>query len=436
MRLGIFIDLTNTGRANLANPLAGTNGTGAADYLLGLTAYLLHDTYEVILYTSGHVDVPVAWTKVVLVNTGPDAVKQAHEEKCDLFIYRLRQIGADGILAAIDTYSLPAIGRADLNPHPKHLLQLARSKNFKAIVCVGRYQYDQFEDHPIAPKRLQINNFLRLTSCLEAAEKVNKEHKTVCFLGAIVPQKAFHILAEAWPKIVKRHPDAMLKVLGSAGVYFRDFKAGPLGIAHHEYEMSSLVPHLCDSSGNLLPSVQLLGQVTEKKYELLAKATVGVVNPLGKTETCCVSAFEIEACGTPVVTGRYNALIYTVENGETGLLGKSSEDLANDICNLLENPTRAQQMGKNGQNYALRYFSDNEAIKLWKMLIYAIETGNPRPAPQFDRKNNIGFLMSLIRLNALLQHTVGKVLPWPSVESVRFRASKYWFKLKYWFNLK
>ena len=51
-----------------------------------------------------------------------------------------------------------------------------------------------------------------------------------------------------------------------------------------------------------MPSVHFHGVMGEEKKELIARTSVGVANPSGRTETFGISAIDFSSRGVPVVT--------------------------------------------------------------------------------------------------------------------------------------
>ena len=96
---------------------------------------------------------------------------------------------------------------------------------------------------------------------------------------------------------------------------------------------------------NYSPLSEVLRRPRDEKYTHLSQSLISVPNPTGQTETCCVSAVEMQACGAAIVTGAYYALLGTVSHGKTGLLGRGEDALAKNIISLLNNPRFAQNLG-------------------------------------------------------------------------------------------
>jgi hypothetical protein len=171
-----------------------------------------------------------------------------------------------------------------------------------------------------------------------------------------------------------------------------------------------------------------MGRMGVEKKELLQRATVGVANPTGQTETSCVSAIEIQACGTPIVSGAYYALLDTVIHRKTGLLGKSHHALAKNISALLLDPKRARAMGDAARRYARERYDLSVVGPRWVELFLTIKSGYSF-SYEPPRRNLLRHAKLIRMVNRPLQKTVGSLLAWPSVhecaELLRWIKARY-----------
>ena len=300
---------------------------------------------------------------------------------------------------------------------------MARSKYFRSLVCVGREQYDFLIDTPLKPKLAYIDNGIHIESCLPSLRTIKKDPNLVVYMGALVPTKGFHQLAAAWPKVLERHPQAKLSVIGSVKMYGDNLKVGPLGVADEVYEKQFIIPYLCDEGTAVHKSVTFHGQLGMEKYKILQRASIGVANPTGQTETCCVSAVEMSACGIAVVTGAYYALLDTIIHMKTGLLGRGIEDLTENLCKCLSDPKLVQTLGENGKNRASQKFDFSEVAPQWQKLILCLQQNKQLPLQ--GKFKNVTYHFKLLRLlNYPLQSSLGKWVYWPSTFELQSFAQK------------
>ncbi len=418
MKVAFFLDNKNLSQVDFSAPEQGNPGTGAGTYLHAALPHYLNKNFSSQIETvllAPHIEKLPPNVPAYQVSSVISAATKAKEIGADFFVFRPRLDEENGILDHIDAIQMPSIGRAALTPHAEHLRKMIKCKYLKALVCVGREQYDYMIDSRIKPKLAYIDNGISLASCEEGMDKTaGKDPRLVVYMGALVPMKGFHVLAQAWPKVLAKFPDAKLSVIGSVKIYGEDEQVGPLGVAHDKYERESIIPYLCDPQGNLNPSVTFHGSMGKEKYDLLAKAIVGIANPTGITETCCVSAVEMSGCKTAVVSGAYYALLDTVIHGKTGLLGRGVDDLADNICKCLESPELAKKLGQAGYERVLEQYDFSVVIPKWVELFSRLQEGKVPTAP--GNLRNIFYHYKSIRLlNYALQQTLGRLIPWPSI---------------------
>lgn len=203
------------------------------------------------------------------------------------------------------------------------------------------------------------------------------DSKTVVYMGAIVPGKGFAELCKIWPYILKHVPDAKLLVLGSGALYGGDVKLGKLNIAEESYEQT-FYKYITDSEGNVLPSVKFLGIVGDNKIEIFRNASVGVVNPSGRTETFGMGIVEMAEAELPVVTIAKNGFYDTIENGVTGILSSSLSQIGKDIVFLLKNKDINEQYGRAAKQKIKRY-SPSIIGEQWNQILTAIYINDYKP---------------------------------------------------------
>jgi glycosyltransferase involved in cell wall biosynthesis len=240
----------------------------------------------------------------------------------------------------------------------------------KANVFVGRQQYDRYIDHKIIKKSTYIYNMYPEIN--DSGRKRMDTH-IVTYIGSLVPQKGFHVLANAWKSILEKVPDAELYVIGSGKLYSRNATLGKYSIAEQTYE-ELFMDGLTDKDGMVLPSVHFLGVMGSEKKEIILKTAVGVPNPTGRTETFGISALDFEALGTPVVTIAKGGFLDTVIDKRTGRLYHSTNELAMMIVELLTNKQLNEEYGRNGI-YLAKEFAPEKIICQWDKIFKKVMTG-------------------------------------------------------------
>jgi glycosyltransferase involved in cell wall biosynthesis len=116
---------------------------------------------------------------------------------------------------------------------------------------------------------------------------------------------------------------------------------------------------------NLTPNISFLGAVEHRQVpELLKNVDVFVMPSI--REEFGVVAVEAQAMEIPVVATKVGGIPEVVLDGETGILIEpgNSEQLAQAILTLIENPALRRQMGEQGRKHVLANYrwEDNAAL--------------------------------------------------------------------------
>jgi 2-polyprenyl-3-methyl-5-hydroxy-6-metoxy-1,4-benzoquinol methylase/glycosyltransferase involved in cell wall biosynthesis len=154
------------------------------------------------------------------------------------------------------------------------------------------------------------------------------------------PYRGLDILAKVFPEIKKRVPEAHLKVFSSMNVYGRAYD-----LIEEEYRR--LYERLKNMDG-----VEYSASVTQKELAIEQMKAMVLAYPNTFEETCCVTALECEAAGTPIVTSDLAALCETVPE-DVGIKisgnphGKEyQEKFINAVVELLTNQEKWETMHK------------------------------------------------------------------------------------------
>lgn len=396
IKVGFHVKNSSFPDIDVRFPEKGNPGMGGTQFTTIAVAYYLKKFYsnriEPIIFAN-HIDLLPPIVSSRTADSLVDAATKASAVKCDVFVFRSQEAGHD-IYSTLDSLKLKSVARSNNTPEYETLDVIAACDFVKGHVCVGHEQLDFLRDHNIIFKSTRIFHPFEPSAFIPPEIK-DKTSDTVVYLGSLIPAKGFHHLARVWPKVLAQHPPAKLVVIGTGKLYDRSSKLGKWGIAEETYEAQKIRPYLSDPAGNVDPSVCFKGLLGAEKIPILQAATVGVVNPTATTETFCSSALEIQACGTPVVTGADWGLLDTVVHEETGLLGRGDEALIRNIVYLLKHPAVAKSFGEKGIENVQRRFSPNSSAAQWAKLFEDIFIGREIPLPK--AKGNLLYRGKFIR---------------------------------------
>ena len=177
--------------------------------------------------------------------------------------------------------------------------------------------------------------------------------KKVVTFGRLQAQKNQLLLINSFSKVLEKHPDAKLEIYG---------------IGNLEELLQNRIKEL-----GLEDSISLMG-ITDNVAEILSESAVFVLS--SDYEGMPNALMEALAVGVPSVStdcpcGGPKTLI---ENGVNGILIPlhSGEDvLAEAICSLLENPEKAEEMGKKAKERAVEFKYDR-ILNEWKKYINSV----------------------------------------------------------------
>jgi len=165
---------------------------------------------------------------------------------------------------------------------------------------------------------------------------------TVICISRLVPRKGQDMLIRVWPRILDRHPEARLVIVGS-GSHERRLR-----------ELAAPLPGSVEFTGPL-PAAELRDRLAAADVFAMPARTRGGgldVEGLG------IVYLEAQACGVPVVAGDSGGAPETV-TPETGIVvdGRDADELTAALLTLLDAPELAAAMGEAGRRYAVEEWS-------------------------------------------------------------------------------
>ena len=169
----------------------------------------------------------------------------------------------------------------------------------------------------------------------------------IAIIAYLVPVKRHDLLFQALQICIKRIPQISCCVIGD----------GP--------ERNRLEQMVKDM--NLTHKVFFLGERYDVK-SLIPK--LNLVVSTSDNEGLPMNLLEAMAAGIPVVATDVGGSSDLIETGKTGILVKAGDvqEMANGICNVLNNPELANEMGKQGMEKIKETYSLEKIIKIWEKL--------------------------------------------------------------------
>lgn len=334
MKIAFFVPNSNISKVDFTSVEKGNPGVGGSEYSAILIATALSER--------GNVD-------VILLSEKPSTFpKRLKWLACDSLVRAIKTskklgidyVVVDGKLLTKDIVcrfsDVKFIAWANTFISPSYYDFYAHHDNVVSIVNVGKEELEQTKSTPIYSKSCFIYNAVPTAVKDEYKDvllpNVDRPNN-VCYIGSLHPAKGFQYLAQAWPFVIKRVPDAQLYVIGSGKLYGRNAKLGEWSIAEESFE-KEFMPYIVEN-GKIIDSVHFLGILGKEKYNILSKCKVGVPNPSGVSETFGYTAVEMEFMDCQVTTIKCAGYLDTV--CDKANLYSTTNELADYIVRLLKN---------------------------------------------------------------------------------------------------
>jgi colanic acid/amylovoran biosynthesis glycosyltransferase len=202
-------------------------------------------------------------------------------------------------------------------------------------------------------RQIYIGVDLNKFSPIDPADKSNERY-LLC-VGRHTAKKGIDKLVAAWALVAHKHPEIMLKQVGSGGVT-QELKAlaAEFGI-EHRIEWMGAQAHL---------KVRSLMQNAEA-FVLPSQTAAN-----GDSEALGIVFNEASACAIPVISTRHGGIPEAVLHGQTGLLSIEGDvkELAEHIDAILSDRDLGRRLGLNGQEWVQESFDIRKQTKLLEQL--------------------------------------------------------------------
>lgn len=202
-------------------------------------------------------------------------------------------------------------------------------------------------DIAIVPNGIDLESYQSDYEAVTKADlNISANEKVIFYAGRIVPDKGVLLLMQAFEKLLEKHDDIKLVVIGDyneeskidGGAYQRDVR-----------EIAERLKEKCI----------MLGSIPPEKMHFYYPLSDVVVIPSQFKEPFCMVAIEAMGAARPVLVSTRGGMIEFVKENSTGYHLRepmTAASIAQDIENLLSNEA-IEDIAKQGQNYVHAHFS-------------------------------------------------------------------------------
>ena len=174
---------------------------------------------------------------------------------------------------------------------------------------------------------------------LEKFSTTNERKKQIVFSGVMYHHRGIDILIDAIPKIVNKHPDVQIALVGN----------GP--------ELENIKKKVNDL--HLNSKIKFYGWIDHDKISnILSKSSIAI-GPLRTTEVTKnalpIKILEYMAASLPVIAIRGTLPSDVLDDGKNGFFVKNSSDLAEKIIYLLDNEEKINDFGKSSKKMVQKF---------------------------------------------------------------------------------
>lgn len=180
--------------------------------------------------------------------------------------------------------------------------------------------------------------------------RLSREDEIITFVNRnLEPYRGYHVFMRALPEILRRRPKARVLIVGGDNVSYG--AAPPNGQSWKQIFLDE-VKHDLD-----LSRVHFLGHIAYQHFvTLLQLSTVHVY--LTYPFVLSWSLLEAMSCGCAIVASDTKPLHEAIVDGQTGVLTPffDSQQLANHVIELLQNPSKRQTLGLQAREFAQAHY--------------------------------------------------------------------------------
>ena len=194
------------------------------------------------------------------------------------------------------------------HPFDKNMIKVVKDLKLE-LVSVGKNQY--LSNYLLNGPHNHIEDLFcakRIRKCAFNDEnlmslklKKDKSKLRIGYMGALVPSKGFHLIAENWPEISislkKIGITAILEVIGGSDLY--DFEKGHQFIPCDKEYGNKIYPYI---SNEINKTIFFHGTLNSERYEIMKECDIALFNPRGHGEAFPASILEWMSLSIPVIS--------------------------------------------------------------------------------------------------------------------------------------
>ena len=360
MKIGFLFEDKFLSYANFKNVSKGNPGCGGAEYQMALlfTELSRNIKYNIIVFNYNMTTKFANNVKNILINNLGD-IKD--DIDMTMIINFTNELQTDELYNFIKSSKMNFIIWVHCRLNKEKIREFSKLENIKKIVFVTPLEMEILGKN-ILKKKVSIFNMIP-----EPVGELNfykKKDNIVVYVGNISRYKGFINLLYQWKQIKLNVKDAQLFVIGNGSLYNRHQKFSKLNLCKPDYEYEIQNVLLKD---NILDSVHFLGLMGYNKKQIIKRAKVGIVTNQN-VETFCITALEYQKYGVPVVALNKDGLKYSVQNGKSGILCETFEEMGKQIIKILKEEYKFDLPNK-----FLEQFYCKNIISKWEDLLNNVE---------------------------------------------------------------
>ena len=194
------------------------------------------------------------------------------------------------------------------HPFDKTMVKVVKDLKLE-LISVGKNQYlsnyllngpHNHIDNLFCAKRIRKSAF-NDENFLSFKSKKDNTKIRIGYMGALVPSKGFHLIAENWHEISsslkKIGKTAILEVIGGSDLY--DFEKGHKFIPCDKEYGNKIFPHI---RNEINKTIFFHGTLNSERYEIMKLCDIALFNPRGHGEAFPASILEWMSLSIPVIS--------------------------------------------------------------------------------------------------------------------------------------